>query len=324
MRVPRGRVISAGAGYNRPMELCVMIEGQEDVTWEDWTAIADACEQHGVPTLFRSDHYLSVFGKAGRGSLDAWGTICGLAARTSSLRLGTMVSPASFRPPAIFAKLAVTADRISGGRIEPGLGAGWHEPEHTAYGLPFLSGRERSEILAEQLEIVTGLWADGEFEFHGKHYDLTGLDAEPKPVQQPMPLIMGGNGGPKSAALAARHATEYNTPNPTFKQVVERRKAIAAAWKDAGRDPDTMRFSVMTGATLGRDRAEADDRLRQIRERTGRPDQEMSFHGSPDRVAEQLSRYRDAGVDRMMIQLLLHRDLEQIRIIGEELAPALA
>ncbi len=301
-----------------------MIEGQEDVTWEDWVAVADACEKHGIPTLFRSDHYLSVFGRKDRGSLDAWGTICGLAARTTKLRLGTMVSPASFRPPGIFAKQVVTADQISGGRIEPALGAGWHEPEHAAYGFPFLSGRERSEVLAEQLEIVTGLWSDGEFEFHGRHYDLSGIDAGPKPVQRPMPLIMGGNAGPKSAALAARFATEYNTPNPTFEHTVERRAAIARAWREAGRDPDTLRFSVMTGAALGRDEGEADDRLRQIRERTGRPGQKLGFHGSPEQVAEQFGRYREAGVDRVMIQLLLHRDLEQIRIIGRELAPALA
>lgn len=301
-----------------------MIEGQEDVTWEQWLAIAASCEEHGIPTLFRSDHYLSVFDDPERGSLDAWGTICALAARTSTLRLGTMVSPASFRPPGVFAKLVATADRISGGRIEPALGAGWHEPEHAAYGLPFLSGRERSEVLAEQLEIVTGMWSDGEFEFHGKHYDVALGNATPKPVQDPMPLVMGGNAGPKSAALAARYAVEYNTPNPSFEQVVERRATIADAWRHAGREPETVRFSVMTGAALGRDEAEADERLQLIRERTGNPDQELSFAGSPERVVEQFNRYREAGVDRIMIQLLLHDDLEQIEIIGRELAPALA
>lgn len=300
-----------------------MIEGQEDVTWEQWLAIAGACEEHGIPTLFRSDHYLSVFDDPDRGSLDAWGTICALAARTSTLRLGTMVSPASFRPPGVFAKLVATADRISGGRIEPALGAGWHEPEHAAYGLPFLSGRGRSEVLAEQLEIVTGMWSDGEFEFHGKHYEVSRGNATPKPVQNPMPLVMGGNAGPKSAALAARYAVEYNTPNPSFEQVIKRRAAIADAWREAGRDPETVRFSVMTGAALGRDEAEADERLQLIRERTGNPVQELSFAGSPEQVIEQFDRYREAGVDRIMIQLLLHDDLEQIEIIGRKLAPAL-
>ncbi len=302
-----------------------MIEGQEDVTWDQWVAIAESCEANRIPALFRSDHYLSVFPQDGRGSLDAWGTLCGLAALTYTLRLGTMVSPASFRHPAIFAKLVATADQISGGRIEPALGAGWHQAEHDAYGLPFLSGKERSEVLAEQLEIVTGLWGDGEFEFHGRHYEMTGVDALPKPVQRPLPLIMGGNAGPKGAALAAQYATEYNTPNPTFEQVIERRAAITRAWDEAGRDPETVRFSVMTGAALGRDETEAQDRLALARERSGIGDDlDYAFKGSPDQVIEQLARYRDAGVDRVMIQLLLHDDLEQIEIIGRDLAPALA
>ncbi|MDQ2621851.1 MAG: LLM class flavin-dependent oxidoreductase [Actinomycetota bacterium] len=204
------------------MELGVMIEGQEGVTWEQWVAIADSCESHGVPVLFRSDHYWSVFEQEGRGSLDAWGTICGLAARTSKLRLGTMVSPASFRHPSVLAKLVATADQISGGRIEAGMGTGWHEPEHRSYGFDFKPMRERMEVLEEQVEIVTGLWAEGEFEFHGRHYGLEGVNALPKPVQQPMPLILGGNAGPRGAALAARFASEYNTPNPSLEEVRSR------------------------------------------------------------------------------------------------------
>lgn len=301
-----------------------MIEGQEDVSWEQWVAIAEACERNEIPALFRSDHYLSVFGKSGRGSLDAWGTICGLAAVTTKLRLGTLVSPASFRHPAILAKLAVAADQISGGRIEVGIGAGWHRQEHEAFGFPFLPMSQRMEVLAEQLEIVTGLWGEGEFEFSGKHYELTGVEALPKPVQRPLPLVMGGNAGPKGAALAARFASEYNTPNATLDEVLERRATIERAWVDAGRDPQSVRFSLMTRAALGRDDAEADDRLALARERSGRgEDLNYSFRGSPERVIEQLTTFRDAGVNRIMIKLLLHDDLEQIEIIGRDLAPAL-
>ncbi len=301
-----------------------MIEGQEDVSWEDWTAIAKSCEANGIPALFRSDHYLSVFPTEGRQSLDAWGTICGLAAITSQLRLGTMVSPTSFRHPSILAKLIATADRISGGRIEPGIGAGWHQAEHDAFGFPFRTPRERMEVLEEQLEIITGLWSEGEFEFHGSYYELEPVEAEPKPVQSPMPLIMGGNAAPKGSALAARFASEYNTPNPSLDQARERRAAIEAAWTEAGRDPATVRFSVMTGAALGRDESEAQERLRLAREKSGIGDElEYEFKGSPDQVVEQLTEWRDAGVDRVMIQLLLHDDLEQIELIGRELAPAL-
>src|SRR3954449_9551098 len=152
-----------------------MIEGQEDVTWEDWIALADACERSGIGALFRSDHYVSVFGAQEHGSLDAWGTINALAARTTTLRLGTMVSPTSFRHPSVVAKLAVTADHVSGGRVSLGLGTGWSEVEHTAYGFPFLPMKERMDVLEEQLQIVRGHWGAGPFTFHGEHYTLEGL-----------------------------------------------------------------------------------------------------------------------------------------------------
>src|SRR3954453_16100784 len=171
-----------------------MIEGQEDVTWEDWVALADACERSGVGALLRSDHYVSVFGADEHGSLDAWGAICALAARTTTLRLGTMVTPSSFRHPSVLAKLAVTADHVSGGRISLGLATGWSEIEHTAYGFPFLSMKERMDVLEEQLEIIhDGDFRPGPFSFKGTHYELEDLQPRPQPLQQPhLPLIMGG------------------------------------------------------------------------------------------------------------------------------------
>src|SRR2546421_6857674 len=194
------------------MRVCLMIEGQEDGGWEDWVALAAACEESGLEGLFRSDHYLSVMGQAHRGSLDAWATISALAAVTRRIRLGTLVSPATFRHPSVLAKMAVTADRVSGGRIELGLGAGWLEQEHRAYGFEFPPTEVRMEVLAEQLEIVHRCWGEDEFSFEGRHYTIAGLNALPKPVQRPHPpLIVGGQAGRRSAQLGAGGAAQDNT-----------------------------------------------------------------------------------------------------------------
>ena len=222
-----------------------MIEGQEDVTWEDWVAIAQACERLGFEALFRSDHYLSVMGGDDRGSLDAWGTLCGLAAVTSTLRLGTLVSPATFRHPSVLAKSAVTADHISGGRVELGIGTGWLEREHRAYGFPFPPLGTRMDRLAEQLEIVSGSFARGPFSFEGEHYRVEELDALPKPLQDPLPLLMGGAARKRGAALAARFASEYNVVHARPDEAAAARARLVQACEQAGRDPATLRFSLM-------------------------------------------------------------------------------
>src|SRR3954470_17450517 len=167
------------------MDLCLMIEGQEGVTWPEWVALARACEEHGVPALFRSDHHLNLSGVDERGSLDAWAVITALAAHTSRLRLGTLVSPVTFRHPSEVAKLVVAADHVSGGRVELGLGAGWNEREHAAFGFPFPALPVRMRMLAEQLEIVHGQWTQAPFSFAGEYYRLEALDAQPRPVQRP-------------------------------------------------------------------------------------------------------------------------------------------
>jgi len=306
------------------MDLCVMIEGQEGVTWPQWQAIADACERHGIPALFRSDHYLPHGGDA-REVHDAWATICALAATTTRLRLGALVSPGTFRHPSLFAKMAVTADHISGGRIDAGLGAGWNEAEHEAFGFPFGTWRSRMEILAEQLEIVHGLWTSDDFSFAGSHYRLTGVDARPKPVQRPHPpLIVGGMGRPRTVELAARWADEYNTVFAGPEECRARRAAVTAAWERAGRDPATVVFSLMNGCVIGRDEAEVARRRRRIADEHGLDAPPEWITGTPDAAIAQLRALRDAGVDRVMLQLLLHDELEQIEMIATELAPALA
>ena len=195
------------------MRLALMIEGQENVTWGDWCALADACEEHGVESLFRSDHYISQGDEFGSVAHDAWTTIAGLAARTSTLRFGTLVSPVTYRAPALLANAVATADHVSGGRIELGLGAGWMEREHRAYGFPFPEMKTRLEMLAEQVEIVHRLWTEEHVDFHGRHYTLEDAPGRPKPVQQPRPpLIVGGSGTRGSLEPALRFADEYNTP----------------------------------------------------------------------------------------------------------------
>jgi F420-dependent oxidoreductase-like protein len=312
------------------MRVCLMIEGQEGVSWEQWVALARACEEGGLEGLFRSDHYQSVFGAPGRGSLDAWATLAGLAAVTERIRLGTMVSPATFRRPSVLSRMVATVDHISGGRVELGLGAGWNASEHEAHGFPFPDLGERMEILEEQLEIVHRQWTEDEFSFEGRHYRLEGSRAEPKPLQQPHPpLIMGGAAGPRAATLAARWADEYNTPFATPNDCRERRARIVEACAEAGREP--IAFSLMTACIVGRDPSEVLDRVGRWMRVTGRDDdpvvmlsQEGRLVGTVDEVVARLRLYADAGVERVFLQHLDHADVDMVRLIGEAIVPAVA
>jgi alkanesulfonate monooxygenase SsuD/methylene tetrahydromethanopterin reductase-like flavin-dependent oxidoreductase (luciferase family) len=307
-----------------------MIEGQEDVRWPQWLALARACEQHAVPALFRSDHYLNVDRHPQRGSLDAWATICALAATTSTLRLGTMVSPASFRHPSVLAKLVTTADQVSNGRIELGIGAGWHPGEHQAYGFAFPAGPERMDVLEEQLQILVATWADEPFSFTGVHYKVRELDARPKPVQRPHPpIILGGNAGPRGAGLAVRFADEYNTPEPTLADVIKRRSRIERACHDAGRAP--IPFSIMTGLVVGCDEPDLRARVRRVGDQIGadpgtlrREPPSGWIVGVISEVQAKLNALRDAGVSRVMCQHPLPDDLETVALLGDELAPLVA
>jgi F420-dependent oxidoreductase-like protein len=299
-----------------------MIEGQEGVSWEQWVALARACEEHGLPAMFRSDHYLNLDGAhPDRAALDAWGTLNALAAVTSKLRLGTLVSPATFRHPSLLAKLVITADHVSGGRVELGLGAGWHEREHQAYGFEFPPTRVRMEILEEQLQVILGSWGDGPLRFEGKHYKLVDLEAQPKPVQQPHPpLIMGGLAGPRSASLAATYADEYNTVFPSVDDVRERKARVDAACEREGRAP--LPFSIMTGVIVGHDQAEVEARVRRVAEIRGDTTMIQTppagwIIGTIEQAAERFGELREAGVSRVMCQHLAHDDLEMVAQLGE-------
>jgi F420-dependent oxidoreductase-like protein len=316
------------------MRICLMVEGQEGVTWDEWVDLARTCEESGLEGLFRSDHYVSTINEGQLGSLDAWAVLSGLAAVTSSIRLGTMVSPATFRHPSTLAKMVATADHISGGRVELGMGAGWFEREHTAYGFDFPTTTERMDRLAEQLEIVQGEWSDDEFSFKGAYYTLEGLHAIPRPVQRPHPpIIIGGSGGPRSLALAARWADEYNTVFPTLEEARARRSALDSALRAAGRPTDDYTFSLMTTCIVGRDEAELRRRAQDVLTRTENDKpvddyiaeaSKQRIVGTTEQVIERLTLFAEAGVGRVMLQHLNHVDLDMVKLIGSELVPALA
>jgi F420-dependent oxidoreductase-like protein len=279
------------------VRVCLMIEGQENVTWDQWKAIAAACEESGIDTLFRSDHYLSVEGEHGRGSLDAWTQIAALGAITDRLRFGTLVSPVTFRHPALLAKAVTTADHVTGGgRIELGMGAGWLEAEHEAYAFPFPPTRVRMQMLEEQLDLVRRQWEEGPFSFDGEHYSVKDLDALPKPLERPR-LLLGGRGGPRSLALAARFADEYNTVHLSPDECRQLRARLDEACEREGRDPASLPLSLM--------------------------DMEWADLGLDDGVSR-LRELEAAGVTRVMLQHLEHEDLDKVRWIGRELAPAAA
>jgi alkanesulfonate monooxygenase SsuD/methylene tetrahydromethanopterin reductase-like flavin-dependent oxidoreductase (luciferase family) len=328
------------------MRLDLMIEGQEGVTWEQWLAIAQACETHGISTLFRSDHYMDLDGEhPERGSLDALGTMIALGAHTTKLRLGTLVSPAGFRHPSELAKLATTADHVSGGRFELGLGAGWNEREHAAYGFPFHDLKTRMQVLDEQLQIIRGNWGPGPFSFDGRHYKLDVLEAQPKPIQKPMPLILGGAAGPLAARLAASYADEYNTGFAGSREpststdpydavytgatvIRDRRDRILAACEAAGRDP--IPVSVMTPTIVGMDEADLQARAARTAAYRGL-DLDLVLDnpqgwivGTIEQAAEQLHVLKEIGVSRVMCQLVPHDDLEFISVLAQELAPQVA
>ena len=312
------------------MRVCLMIEGQEDVTWDQWRALALIAEEHGFETLFRSYHYLSVEGRTERGSLDAWSTLAGLAAITSRIRLGTLVSPATFRHPSVLAKSAATVDQISGGRVEVGLGAGWNELEHRSYGFEFYDRMgARMDVMEEQAEIVSRSFDDGPFSFEGKHYRVENLDALPKPLQRPRPpIVMGGSGAPRGMAIAARWADEYNTVFVGPEEAGARREKWMRAWSEAARDPDALVFSVMSTVLVGADEAEVQERARRLAERRGVDVDSMlpglrarGVVGTIDEAAERLREYEAAGVQRFMLQHLLHDDIEAVELIGRELIP---
>lgn len=304
-----------------------MIEGQEDVTWDDWVALASACEEHGVEALLRSDHYISQFDES-RHVLDAWTTIAGLAARTSKLELGTLVSPATFRHPSVLVRSAATADEISGGRVTLGMGAGWMEREHEAYGFDFPGTRERVARLGEQLEIGHRLLHDERVDFDGTYYHLHDAPGLQRPD---LTLLVGGSAKPGTAVPAAKFADEYNVLFGSLDEARTRIGALDETCEQLGRDPSTLRRSLMAPIVVGRDDRELQESARRVGSRFGRDPQEVLERyaqngpvGTVEQVVERLQQIAELGYDRVMLQHLAHRDLDTVALIGRELVPAVA
>ena len=319
----------------RAVRFCLMIEGQQGVTWKHWLALADAAERLGFEGLFRSDHYFSSDGVGGRGSTDAWGLLAALAARTERIRLGTLVSPVTFRLPSVLAKNAATVDEVSGGRVEIGLGAGWWTEEHSQYGIPFPPTRERFEMLEEQLEIVHRLLTEDRFSFEGSHYTLTDAECFPKPVQRPRPpIVVGGKKvGPWMQRLIGGWADEFNTVGGSPKEVRERfgraRDGVAAA----GREPDSLVTSLMTWFFVAPTQDEYVAKLERARslDPTAGPfdayraDIEADcIVGTPEQAAETLSTYAAAGVQRIMLNHELYDDIEMLELLATQVFPKVA
>jgi F420-dependent oxidoreductase-like protein len=316
----------------RAVRFCVMIEGQEGVSWDDWLALADTAEQLGFEGLFRSDHYFSGEGVGGRGSTDAWMVLAALAARTERIRLGTLVSPATFRLPSVLAKSAATVDAISGGRVEIGMGAGWWTEEHTQFGFPFPSTSERFEMLEEQLEIVHRSFTEDRFTFEGKHYTLADAEFLPKSVQRPRPpIVIGGKKvGPWMQRLVGTWADEFNTVGGTPEEVRDRFGRARDGVVAAGRARDSLVTSLMTwvfvAPTEGEYLAKL-ERARSIDPTAGpfdayRADIEADcIVGTPERAAERLSEYAAAGVQRIMLNHGLYDDLEMLELLATQVFP---
>jgi len=317
------------------MRACVMVEGQQGLTWDDWLALAGAAERLGFEGLFRSDHYYSARGVSGRGSTDAWTLLAALAARTERLRLGTLVSPVTFREPALLAKAAATVDEISGGRVEIGMGAGWWEEEHAGHGFAFYDVDGRWQRLEEQVAIVHGLLTEERFTFHGAHYDLQDVEFLPKTPQRPRPpIILGGSTvGPRMQALVGRYADEFNTVGGTPEQVRERFARAGAGCETAGRDPATLVTSLMTWmfvAPTDDGYIEALRRAHALDPTAGpfdayRADIERDcIVGTPAQAAERLSAYAEAGVQRIFLNHELYDDLAMLELVAAEVLPRVA
>jgi F420-dependent oxidoreductase-like protein len=308
------------------VQLRIFTEPQMGATYDDLLAVARRAEETGFDAFFRSDHYLTMGGDGLPGPTDAWVTLAGLARETSRVRLGTLMTAATFRLPGPLAISVAQVDQMSGGRVELGIGAGWFEAEHSAYGIPFPGLGERFDRYEEQVAIVSGLWntPPGEtFDFPGEHYRVNGSPALPKPVQKGgIPLIVGGSGKKRTPLLAARFASEFNVPFASAADNARLFAGVRDACEETGRDPASLAYSSALVLCVGRDEAEIARRAAAI----GRDVDELRRHGvagTPAEAVDVLGRYAEAGAQRVYLQVLDLADLDHLDLVATEVAPQL-
>jgi F420-dependent oxidoreductase-like protein len=304
------------------MELRVFTEPQQGATYDDLIRVAQEAERLGFGAFFRSDHYLAMGGDGLPGPSDAWITLAGIARETSTIRLGTMMTSATFRLPGPLAISVANVDQMSGGRVELGFGAGWFESEHQKYGVPFPSTKERFDRFEEQLAIITGLWASegGGFTFEGEHYTVTDSPGLPKPTQPKPPVLIGGTGKRRTPELAARYADEFNLPFVDLETTRTQIQRVREACEAQERDPSTMTWSNALVLCVGADEAELDRRAAAI----GREKAELrenGLAGTPEEVVDKIGRYADLGAQRIYLQMLDLVDLDHLALVARDVMP---
>jgi alkanesulfonate monooxygenase len=309
------------AGPVESMELRVFTEPQQGASYDDLLRVARTAEELGFGAFFRSDHFLGMGTDGLPGPTDAWVTLGALARETSTIRLGTLVTSVTFRWPGLLAVQVAQVDQMSGGRVELGIGAGWFDREHAAYGVPFPDTPERFDMLEEQVAIVTGLWAtEGGFAFDGKHYTVSDSPGLPKPHQARPPVIIGGSGRRRSAALAARYADEYNVAFDPFEEGLAIHDRVRRACEDAGRDPASMIYSSAQVLCVGRDEAEFQRRAAAIGHDPANL-RSTQLGGTVAEVLDKVGRYAESGQSRLYLQTLDLRDMDHLHLVAEEIMP---
>lgn len=302
------------------MDFRVFVEPQQGATYDDQLSVAKAAEKLGFSAFFRSDHYLAMNVEGLPGPTDAWITLAGLARETSTIRLGTLVTSATFRHPGPLAISVAEVDAMSGGRVEFGIGAGWFEAEHRAYAIPFPGLGERFTRLEEQLEMITGLWtAPGTYDYAGEYYTVSGSPALPKPVQRPHPpIIIGGGGAKRTPALAARFAAEFNVAFVGLDFLTTQFGRVRAAAEKIGRSPDDITYSAAFVVCAGRNEAEIARRAGVIRREVDELRENTPLVGTPAEIADRLAPFIEAGVQRVYLQVLDLSDLDHLDLFASE------